>query len=263
MKSSSIVWGLNMQERQTISESVADFISKVVLHPIIKNHLVTLLKFYFRLETTGTENIPKRGAGLIIPNHSGFTGLDAIILTHEVKAKTRRLAKVMTHFLWFISQTTAIPANKLGFIEATTENGVKLLKENNLVILFPEGERGNFKPTTQRYQLQEFKRGFVRWAIETKTPIIPTLIIGAEESQLNLTRLELPFFLKKLIIPLPLNYLPLPSKWRIKFLPPIYLPYHPDAAHNNDLIHELTSEIQEKIQIALTAEVQSRKSAYF
>lgn len=146
LKSSSIVWGLNMQERQTISESVADFISKVVLHPIIKNHLVTLLKFYFRLETTGTENIPKRGAGLIIPNHSGFTGLDAIILTHEVKAKTRRLAKVMTHFLWFISQTTAIPANKLGFIEATTENGVKLLKENNLVILFPEGERGNFNP---------------------------------------------------------------------------------------------------------------------
>ena len=207
-----------MQEKQTVSEIVAEFLSKVVL-----NHLVTLFKIYFRLQTSGVENIPKFSSALIIPNHSGFAGLDAIILAHEVHAKTQRIAKVMTHFLWFISKTTAIPAQRLGFIEATTENGIKLLKENNLVILFPEGEKGNFKPTSQKYQLQEFKRGFVRWAIETQTPIIPTLIIGAEESQLNLKRLELPFFIKKLILPIPLNYLPLPSKWKIIFLPPIHL----------------------------------------
>jgi 1-acyl-sn-glycerol-3-phosphate acyltransferase len=252
-----------MQEKQTVSEIVAEFLSKVVLHPLIKNHLVTLFKIYFRLQTSGVENIPKFSSALIIPNHSGFAGLDAIILAHEVHAKTQRIAKVMTHFLWFISKTTAIPAQRLGFIEATTENGIKLLKENNLVILFPEGEKGNFKPTSQKYQLQEFKRGFVRWAIETQTPIIPTLIIGAEESQLNLKRLELPFFIKKLILPIPLNYLPLPSKWKIIFLPPIHLPYHPNSANDNDLIHEITSDIQEKIQIALTTEIQLRKSVYF
>jgi len=252
-----------MQEKQNVSEIIAEFLSKIVLNPLIKDHLVGLFKLYFRLQTIGINNLPKKGSGLIIPNHSGFAGLDAIILSHEIKTKTGRLAKVMTHFLWFLSQTTAIPAQRLGFIEATSENGIKLLKENNLVILFPEGEKGNFKPTSQKYQLQEFKRGFVRWAIETKTPIIPTLIIGAEESQLNLTRLELPFFLKKLILPLPVSYLPLPSKWKIIFLPPIHLPYHPTSANDNDLIHEVTSDIQEKIQLALTAEIQSRKSVYF
>lgn len=246
-----------------VSEVIAEFLSKIVLHPLIKDHLVSVIKIYFRLQTIGVENIPKSGPALIIPNHSGFAGLDAIILAHEINKKTRRVAKVMTHFLWFISQTTAIPAQRLGFIEATTENGLKLLKEKNLVILFPEGEKGNFKPTSQKYQLQEFKRGFVRWAIETNTPIIPTLIIGAEESQLNLKRLELPFFIKKLILPLPLNYLPLPSKWKIVFLPPLQLPYGISSINDNDLIHEITADIQEKIQVALTNEIQSRKSVYF
>ncbi len=251
------------QKKQAITETTAEFLSKIVLHPFVKDHFVNMFKLYFRLKTVGAENIPKNGSALIIPNHSGFAGLDAIILSHEIKKKTGRLAKVMTHFFWFISKTTAIPAQRLGFIEATTENGLSLLKEGNLVILFPEGEKGNFKPTTQKYQLQEFKRGFVRWAIETRTPIIPTLIIGAEESQINLTRLELPFFLKKLILPLPLSYIPLPSKWKIVFLPAINLPYHPEAANNNDLVHELTSDIQEKIQIALNTELNERKSTYF
>ena len=233
-----------------------------MLNPLIKDYLIRSLKKYFRLQTVGIENLPIKGGGLIIPNHSGFAGLDAIILTHEVASKTKRLPKVMTHFLWFLSKATAIPANQLGFIEANTQNGIKLLNEGELVILFPEGEYGNFKPTTQKYQLQEFKRGFVRWAMETQSPIIPTLIIGAEESQINLKRIEIPLFIKKLILPLPINLIPLPSRWKIVFLPPITLPYHPSAAKDNDLVHELTSEIQEKMQVALTSEIYSRKSTY-
>lgn len=251
-----------MSKQKTMSEKSADLISKIVLNPLVKNTLVEAFKVYFRLETVGLENIPKNGPALIIPNHSGFAGLDAIILTHEVAHKTKRLPRVMTHFLWFMTQATAIPAQKLGFIEATTDNGLNLLKQNNVVILFPEGERGNFKPTSKKYQLQEFKRGFVRWALEAQCPIIPTLIIGAEESQINLTQLELPFFIKKLILPLPINFIPLPSRWKIVFLPPINLPYHPASALDNDLVHEITADIQEKMQVALTAEINSRKSIY-
>ncbi|MEY4615845.1 MAG: hypothetical protein RJB66_805 [Pseudomonadota bacterium] len=251
-----------MEEKTSLSEKSAEILSKIVLNPLIKDSLVKLFKNYFRLKTKGLENLPKDGPAIIIPNHSGFAGLDAIILTHEVATKTNRLPKVMTHFFWFISEATAIPAKRLGFIEANTDNGVKLLHDGELVILFPEGEKGNFKPSSKKYQLQEFKRGFVRWAIETQSPIIPTLIVGAEESQLNLASIKLPFLLKKLILPLPINFLPLPSKWKIIFLPPIYLPYKAEAANNNDLVHEITADIQEKMQIALTAEVQSRKSIY-
>jgi 1-acyl-sn-glycerol-3-phosphate acyltransferase len=34
--------------------------------------------------------------------------------------------------------------NKMGFIEATRENSLKFLKKNQQVLLFPEGEFGNF-----------------------------------------------------------------------------------------------------------------------
>jgi len=103
---------------------------------------------------------------------------------------------VLTHHLWFLTKTTAIPANKLGFIEATSENGLKALKKNQLVVLFPEGEYGNFKPSSKAYQLQEFKRGFIRMALATNSPIIPTLILGAEETHVNLSRLKLTKFLR-------------------------------------------------------------------
>ena len=68
-----------------------------------------------------------------------------------------------------------------------------------MIILFPEGEKGNFKPSRKSYELQEFKRGFVRMALETQSPIIPTLVIGAEETHINLSQLKLPKY--RVILP--------------------------------------------------------------
>jgi 1-acyl-sn-glycerol-3-phosphate acyltransferase len=99
-------------------------------------------------------------------------------------------------------------------------------------------------------------------ALETQSPIIPALIIGAEETHINLSRLKFTKFLRGLVIPLPLNIIPLPAKWKILFLPPIYLPYKPEAATNNNLVHEIASEIQEKMQKALRNEIKKRKSVY-
>src|SRR5690606_24060997 len=130
--------------------------------------------------------------------------------------------RVLTHHLWFISPVTALPAQKLGFIEATTKNGYSLLKKNNLVVLFPEGEYGNFKPSQKAYKLREFKRGFTRLSLMTRAPVIPTLILGAEETHINLRQLKFTKYLFGTVLPLPLNVLPLPAKWKIIFMEPIY-----------------------------------------
>ena len=63
--------------------------------------------------------------------------------------------------------------------------------------------------------------GFLRMALETKKPIVPTLIIGAEETNLNIGNFDFSKIVKGLRIPMPLNMLPLPAKWKIVFLPPI------------------------------------------
>ena len=220
------------------------------------------MRKYFRVQVEGIEHIPKRGPAIIAPNHSGVTGFDAMILMHEVERATHRVPRVMTHFFWFLTKTTAIPAEKLGFIEATMKNGLTQLKKRNLIILFPEGEHGNFKPSAQAYQLQEFKRGFVRMAIQTGAPIIPTMIIGAEETHINLSQLKLTKFLRGVVLPLPLNIIPLPSRWTIKFLKPIDLPYKPSSADDSELVHEICEEIREQIQDEIEKALRARKKVY-
>ena len=234
-----------------------------LIYRYLPNFLLEILSNYFRLEVEGLENIPRRGRVLITPNHSGFTGFDALVLAHEIVKGTKRIPRVLTHHLWFLTKTTAIPANKLGLIEATRKNGVSHLKKNHVVVLFPEGEYGNFKPSSKKYILQEFKRGFVRMALETKSPIVPTVILGAEETNINLRTLKFAKYLRGPILPLPLNILPLPARWKVIFMEPIYLPYKPAAANDTDLVHEIASDIREQIQRRVNQELRERKSIYF
>ena len=168
----------------------------------------------------------------------------------------------MTHHLWFLTEKTALPAQKLGFIEATFENGISLLKKNNMIVLFPEGEQGNFKPTSKKYQLQEFKRGFIRMALQTEALIVPTMVIGAEETHINLQQLKFSKFLRGLVLPLPLNIIPLPAKWKIVFEKPIRLPFGPEKINDRELCLDLANEIQESMQKKLNREIKKRPSVY-
>ncbi len=229
-----------------------------LLFRVFPRFLGEILRKYFRLQVEGIENIPKTGAVIIAPNHSGFSGFDAIVLNDVLVRDGRRVPRVLTHHLWFLTPTTALPAQKMGFIEATFENGIKYLKRKNMIVLFPEGEHGNFKPSTQMYQLQEFKRGFVRMALQTNAWIVPTLIIGAEEANITLSTLKFTKFLRGPILPLPLNVIPLPVKWKIKFLEPIRLPYKASSAKNSELVHEIADDIQELMQKALVEELKKR-----
>lgn len=225
---------------------------ETLLYKVFPSFFGEILRKYFRLEIEGLENIPKKGSALICPNHSGFVGIDALLLAHIITKDAKRIPRVLTHHLWFLTKTTSIPANKLGFTEATVENGISALKKNNLVVIFPEGEHGNFKPSTEMYQLQEFRRGFIRMALSTGSPVIPTLIVGAEETNINLTTLKFTKFLRGTVLPLPLNIIPLPVKWKIKFLPPIYLPYKASALDDAELVREIAADIQEQMQDSLT-----------
>ena len=244
------LFGLKQLDRDTL------------IYRVLPKLLMEIMRKYFRVEVEGLENIPKTGSAIIAPNHSGFAGFDALLLAHIIHKDLKRIPRVLTHHLWFLTKTTSVPAAKMGFTEATFANGVSALKKNNLIVLFPEGEYGNFKPTTEMYQLQEFKRGFIRMALMTQSPIVPTLIIGAEETNINLSQLKFTKFLKGLVLPLPLNIIPLPVRWKIKFLPPIYLPYKASALEDRELVMDIASEIQEMMQDHLREEILKRGSLF-
>lgn len=234
-----------------------------LIYRVLPRLFMEILKKYFRLEVVGVENIPKKGAVLITPNHSGFSGFDALVLSYILQQYTKRTPRVLTHHLWFLTETTALPAQKMGFIEANYENGVKELKKNHMVVLFPEGEHGNFKETRKKYQLQDFKRGFIRMALQTQAPIVPTMIFGAEETHINLKKLKFSKFLRGLVLPIPLNILPLPARWKIVFEPPIYLPFSADQVDNRDLCLDLANDVQESMQKKINQELKKRGSRIY
>ena len=229
----------------------------------LPNQLLKILRLYFRLHVENAHLVPKKGSVIISPNHSGFAGLDVLVLNHVLTTDIKRIPRILTHKFWFSTDFTKKVAQKMGFYEATYENGIQLLKRKNAVVVFPEGEDGNFKSSQKMYTLQEFKRGFIRMAIETQSPIVPVLVIGAEESNFNLKKLKLDRIFRGLKIPLPLNIIPLPAKWKIIFLDPIDLPYDVSILDDNDFIHEIASEIQELMQERMNEELKNRKSIYF
>lgn len=253
-------WFLEKVSEKT--NELAQLSKEEIAFRVIPHFLAEIMTRYFRMEVEGLENIPKKGRVLITSNHSGYSGFDAFLICHHIYKTLRRTPRVLTHYFWFLNSTTAIPAKKLGFIEANKQNGVETLKKNQMLVIFPEGESGNFKPTSKAYKLQPFKRGFIRLAIETQSPIVPTLVIGAEETHINLAQLKFSKLLRGLILPIPLNIIPLPAKWKIKFLPPIHLTQTLDDLNNETLIRHLAEDLQDYMQIELDKELESRKSIF-
>lgn len=220
---------------------------------------------YLRIDVHGIEHIPKRGKALIAPNHSGCSGLDAVMLTYLLQQKLPRIPRVLTLWTFFKAFPFFAPtAHRMGLKPASTENGVTLLKKNNLVVCFPEGEKGSFKPTSKRYRLQVFKTGFIRMALVTGAPIVPCVIIGAEETNINLATLKIRNKKKarETLLPIPFNVIPLPAKWDIRFFAPIDISAYRKYADDKDKLREIAQEIRDSMQAQVDKELSKREYVY-
>ena len=73
-------------------------------------------------------------------------------------------------------RTPPISLGKIGATLACQEDAERLLANDQLVAVFPEGFKGLGKPYADRYKLQRFGRGgFVSAAVRAQVPIIPGL----------------------------------------------------------------------------------------
>jgi 1-acyl-sn-glycerol-3-phosphate acyltransferase len=195
---------------------------------------------YFRVSVQGISNLPRRGPFMVVSNHSGFLGLDGMVLSHVLESKRGRMPFVLANQTFFtLNPSVSFLAKAVGLRPASYPEGLDILKHGKPLILFPEAEQGNFKSSVLRYQLQRFRTGCIRLAAETHVPVIPCLIVGAEETLFNAGKLDLNHLRKHLFLPIPINWVPLPSKWILRFLPPFEVP-----AKNHRLALKSTLEAQ-------------------
>lgn len=154
---------------------------------ISKKHLVltfkvtaALYRHYFRVKAFGVENIPKRGRGMLVGNHSGGVALDGVMVgtSTMLEMDPPRLTQGMAEK--FINQVPLLStlASRTGNFTGLPEHAVRLLEDERLLLVFPEGARGTAKLYQQRYSLVDFGTGFMRLALKTRTPIIPFGFLG-------------------------------------------------------------------------------------
>lgn len=209
--------------------------------------LFKLLRLYSRLEVEGVEHIPD-GPAILVANHTGWTGLDyayAALTVHDTK---KRFVRGLAHKTWFMREKVAGLARRLGLIEVSKDAMETLVARGELVLIFPEGERGAFKGEKERYMLQPFARGYVRVALKTGVPIVPVAIVGGEEANPSSRRIDSYEDILDLSLPMPVNFFPRPVKWRISFLPPVTLEGGEEAAADRDLVHRINDRIRQDVQ---------------
>lgn len=234
-----------------------------------------LYRSWFRVETTGLENVPSDSAALVVANHSGTLALDAMmtqVALHDEHPAQRHLRMLGANLIFQTPFMSDI-ARKMGHTLACHPDAERLLSEGEVVGVWPEGFKGIGKPFSQRYKLQRFGRGgFVAAALRTGAPIIPTAIVGAEEIYPMIANagvvariLGLPYFPITPTFPWlgPLGFVPLPSKWLIHFGEPIRTDQFPEGAADDPMIvFDLTDRVREQIQQSLYRLLVKRPSAF-
>jgi 1-acyl-sn-glycerol-3-phosphate acyltransferase len=136
-----------------------------------------LLRLMYRPKMKGLENIPEDGPAILAANHQSF--LDDLLLPLVVpKRKVVFLGKAdyfdKWYLRWFFKGANVIPVRResRSASEDALRAGVRALRENRLVGIFPEGTRS---PDGRLYR---GKTGVARMALEARVPVIPVAIVG-------------------------------------------------------------------------------------
>ncbi|MBI4507991.1 MAG: 1-acyl-sn-glycerol-3-phosphate acyltransferase [Deltaproteobacteria bacterium] len=256
----------------------SDVVDEFGRDPLYASRVEPLLEFlykkYFRVNVVGLENVPDHGRALLVSNHSGTLPYDGAMIMHAVRRGSpvhRDVRPLVEDFVFHFPYLGTF-INRIGGVRACQENAERLLNQDQLVAVFPEGIKGIGKLYKERYRLQRFGRGgFIKLALRTGAPIIPTAVIGAEEIHPMVAKIT--WLAKSFGIPYlpvtptfpwlgPLGALPLPTKWTIRFGKPLDYGqrFGPTASDDRILVNKLSDTVRSTIQEMIDDVLAQRKS---
>src|SRR6476619_7452945 len=156
-----------------------------VLYKLMKYVLLgPLLRLFFPCKVIGAEYIPGEGGAILAGNHVSVA--DSFFTPLHIGRRVTYLAK-SEYFTekgvkgalkrWFFSGMGQVPVDRSGAsaARAALDTGIRLLKEGQLLGIYPEGTRS---PDGRLYK---GKTGVARMALEAGVPVVPLVMLGTEK----------------------------------------------------------------------------------
>lgn len=142
---------------------------------IVRPIVGVISRVCWRIEFVDAENVPQTGGVIIAANHQTY--LDPFWLSLRVKRPVRYLAWSAA-FRWPIVGRGLVwlgawPIALEGSDPAAIRRSLQWLRDGGAVVIFPEGGR-----STETGEMERFKAGAVRLALEANVPILPVTIKG-------------------------------------------------------------------------------------
>jgi 1-acyl-sn-glycerol-3-phosphate acyltransferase len=207
-------------------------------------------RHYFSMKVVDIHHVPKRGRAMLVGNHSGGISVDGgmVIAACFFELDPPRLAQGMADKFIAKIPFAALWADRTGQLPGLPEHAARLLDDERLLMVFPEGARGTAKLFTERNSLVGFGTGFMRLALKTRTPIIPFGFVGGGDA---IPTVSNAYTLGKLLgvpyIPVTpyLLPLPLPAMMQIRFGEPRV--FAGDGSEDDEVIQSYVDEVKTTI----------------
>jgi len=211
--------------------------------------LAWLYRRYFSVGVHGIENVPARGRAMLVGNHSGGVAFDGMMVLASVflEMDPPRLAQGMAEKFLNRLPFASLGTSRTGNFTGLPENAVRLLEDERLLMVFPEGARGTEKLYKERNSLVKFGTGFLRLALQTGTPIIPFAFAGGGDAFPTIANL---YGLGKL---LGVPYLPVTA-----YLLPVPLPVHVQILYGEPMRFAGTGREEDDVIAGWVDEVKGR-----
>jgi len=130
-------------------------------------------KFY-NPKIVGKENLPDTGY-LLVGNHK--SGLDILLVAYALRKYNPRFMAKKEFFKnsiskWLFEKVGAFPIDRQSLDLTAVKKAIRLLKDNNIVVIFPEGTRNN------KEEMLPFKKGVASISMIGNSKVVPFGISG-------------------------------------------------------------------------------------
>ena len=143
-------------------------------------------RYYFRVQTSGWENIPGEQVLIVGSHNGGLTAPDMVMMIYDWfrhQGLTRPVYGLTHPTAWKMNAPVAKLATQVGSVQAHPRMAIAAFEAGASVLVYPGGAQDVYRPFSERHKIQfAGRKGFIKVALRQEVPIVPAIAVGAHET---------------------------------------------------------------------------------